>query len=791
MYLNILKKDLKRKKTMNLILFLFVILASMFVASSVNNIIAVTTGLNSYFEKAGMTDYFAATIDKAGSTPIANTLDEIDGIESYGIEHILYGSPENFTCNGEKMGESKNTSMLMAFEDAEINYFNEENEIITEVKPGTVIISGKCIRDNNLQIGDKLEIKFGDISQTVEIAGSFKDAIFGSEMMGISRFIISEQDYKKFVSDKTIATSYGGSVCYITTNDIPAVQKALSEQGNSLIFLGDQNFIKMSYVMNILIAGILLVVSVCLILIAFVILQFTISFTLTEEFREIGVMKAIGIQDMKIRGLYMVKYFALAVVGSSIGLVLSIPFGNMLMASVSQSIILETDNRSFINIICSAIVVVVILCFCMLCTKKIKKFTPIDAIRSGSTGERFQKKGILRLSHTPFTPSGFLALNDVLSHPRRFGIVILTFTLCLSLVLILVNTANTLQSDQLITSFGMIECDVCYADEGSMMSYMVENGRELLTEDLAQIEQTLSENGMPARCASEMMMSLTLVHGESVCRAPIIQGTGTTTAQYAYFEGTPPQSADEIAITKTTADKLNVSIGDTITIRQLDGSKNYIISALFQSMLNMGDGVRLHETADANFLQASGFLSFQITFTDNPDKREILNRIEKIKVLYDTEKIYTAGEYVDTISGVSGMLENLTMLILSVVSVIIILITVLMERSFIAKERGEIAILKAIGFRNGTLIKWHTLRFVIATTLAVILTLIFLAPMTRLVNDPIFKMMGADFGVRYEIVPLEVYVIYPLYVLIITLVSAFLAAQNIRTIDASESSNVE
>ena len=33
MYLNILKRDLKRKKTMNIILLLFTILASIFVAS--------------------------------------------------------------------------------------------------------------------------------------------------------------------------------------------------------------------------------------------------------------------------------------------------------------------------------------------------------------------------------------------------------------------------------------------------------------------------------------------------------------------------------------------------------------------------------------------------------------------------------------------------------------------------------------------------------------------------------------------------------------------------------------
>ena len=64
MYLNILKKDLKRKRAMNIILLVFIILATMFVSSSVNNIISVTTALDNYFEMANVPDYFAATMNK-------------------------------------------------------------------------------------------------------------------------------------------------------------------------------------------------------------------------------------------------------------------------------------------------------------------------------------------------------------------------------------------------------------------------------------------------------------------------------------------------------------------------------------------------------------------------------------------------------------------------------------------------------------------------------------------------------------------------------------------------------
>lgn len=791
MYLRILKKDLKRKKTMNIILLLFIILATMFVSSSVNNIVTVTTALDTYFEKEGMSDYFAATMDKAEAVPVSEILEEIPEVDSYGIEHILYMNPENLIYKGEQLESMKNTSLLQAIEDAKLNYFDGDNQALESIEPGKVYISGKCIRENNMKTGDDLTIQLGEVSETFEIAGDFKDAALGSDMMGMTRFFISESDFQKFASDEAIASMYGGSLCYINTGDTEAVEQTLSRQDNNIIFLGSVDMLKMTYIMDMVVAGVLLVVSVCLILIAFVVLRFTISFTLTEEYREIGVMKAIGIRNLKIRSLYLTKYFMLALTGAAIGFGAGIPFGEMLLQSVSQSMVMENENSLLINILCSLAVIGIILLFCYTCTGKVKKYTPVDAIRNGTTGERFQKKGILRLGQSPFSATAFLAANDVLSSPRRFGTVILTFTLCLSMVLLLVNTVNTLKSGGLITSFALTESDVYLSDEGEQMGFMTADGRDRLEQKLEELEQTLAENGMPAECVNEIMIKPTLVHGDKVCKSQAMQGIGTTADQYVYFEGTPPQNETEIAVTKLIAEKLDARIGDTITIRQSTGDKEYLITALFQSMNNMGEGVRLHEQAELDFLQTAGFFAYQINFTDSPDKREIENRIEKIKELYDTDKVYTAGEYVDTIVGVSDILDGVRALVLAIVLIIIILITVLMERSFITKERGEIAILKAIGFRNGKVVAWHTMRFGIVSILSTIISLLLLKPLLEIAITPIFRMMGADFGVKYEIVPLEVYVSYPLIVLAVTILSAFLTALYTRSITASETANIE
>ncbi|MGC4019793.1 MAG: FtsX-like permease family protein [Muricomes sp.] len=195
--------------------------------------------------------------------------------------------------------------------------------------------------------------------------------------------------------------------------------------------------------------------------------------------------------------------------------------------------------------------------------------------------------------------------------------------------------------------------------------------------------------------------------------------------------------------------------------------------------------------ADVDFLQSSGLLAIQVNFTDNPDDKEIKSRIEKIKKLYDADYVLTASEYVEQMVGVGDTLDSVKYLVLILAAIISALVTVLMERSFIEKERGEIAVMKAIGFKSKSIIATHTLRLGIAAAASVIIAALLSTPLTRLTITPIFDMMGAGYGIEYAVKPLDIFVIYPLLMLFITLLFAFISSQYTRTIKACEATNIE
>ncbi len=789
MYLSILKKDLKRKRAMNIILLLFIILATMFVSSSVSNIINVTTALDSYFEMANVPDYFAATMNKNLAVDIDETVSSASAVDSYATENILFLSPDNFFYEDEDIIIESDTNLIHS--DICMNYFLSDGSILETVGKGEFYMTEGEADALGVDVGDKLTIELNGVSREFVLADKIKDALLGSKGITITRYIISEEDFNCFLSAENTEEYYGGTLVYIYSSNIETALPQIKPLVDNSALTLDRAMMKFCYIFDMVVVGILLVVSIILIIIAFVVLRFTIFFTLSEEFREIGVMKAIGIGNFKIRGLYLVKYMGLSIIGAVIGFVLSFPFGEMLMSVSSQAIIVGNQSPILVNILCAVLVIAVILLFCYGCTGKVKKMTPIDAIRNGQTGERFRKKSVMSLSKSKLSATPFLALNDIVSSPKRYSIITLTFFLCLSLLLILSATVSTMNSDSLASTFGWADCDI-YLDSKMSTECMLEDGHERLEKHLDDMEQTLAENGIPAKCYQETMFTLPVAFGENESNICIYQGTGSTMDMYEYTAGTTPQNTDEIAITRIAADKLKANIGDTVTIKTIDGDKEYIISAFFQAMNMRGIGIRLHSDEYINYIQAQGSINTQITFTDHPDSKEIKQRMEEIQRIFpDYENIETCAEKVADMVGVAETLNAVKSLVAVLTIVLAALITVLMERSFIAKEQGEIALMKAIGTRNGKIYAYHTLRFLFVGIITVIIGEIFAMPLTHLCIDPIFKMMGMELAVDYVINPVEMDLIFPIVILVTTTVSAFLTSLYTRKIKSSDTANIE
>lgn len=784
MFWRILKKDLKRKKTMNIILLLFVILCSMFAAAAVNNIIAVTGGIEHYFDAADVPD---VTVMTMGENDVEERIGELACIREIRTEHWLsVANSKSFKHNKKKLDNFINTVQLISDSEMAINYFDENNNIIESVDKGCFYASAPFLQDIDIKEGDEVELDVSDSHLTLRFMGQFKGALFSSENNVSPYCIINSADYDYLDKDEaTHILNY--KQLYINTSDVDEIRELAKSYDRVFVTTREEN--KRIYIFDMLSAYILMIISVVLMFTAFVVLHFTIGFTISEEFREIGVMKAVGIDNGSIRILYIIKYLAIAVVGTMIGYFCSIPLGDMMMKTISKNIVLNSENGTLMGILSSGLVVIIILLFCYSCTRRVNKLSPIDAVRNGQTGERFRKRSLLRLGHSKLPSPAFISVNDVLSSPKQFSIITVVFTLCLLLMTIMSNFALTLKSEKLLRFFDVPTSEAHIMDTEIMGEVVVDQSTH--KQIIADIEKLLADNGMPGQCTMTIGAQLETSHEDKTAKINFRIIKGETNDTLSVDKGSAPQKTDEIAVTASTLDNLGAKIGDRVTAVINEKEYEFIITGTFSTFVNADNAAFLYKDFDLGHMEASNVMGVQIHFDGSPDKEQINQNIEKLSGLLDTDKVYSTSDFISNFTGMSDTLNAIKKIMMILTVIVTAMIVILMERSFIAKEKSEIALMKAVGIGNGSIILQHSLRFVIISVIACIVSSALLMPISNVMMNWMCSMVGDVSGVSCDIDPVEIFLICPAILIGVTVIGSYLTALYTKTIKASDTASIE
>jgi putative ABC transport system permease protein len=784
MFWRILKKDLKRKKTMNIILLLFVILCSMFAAAAVNNIIAVTGGIEHYFDAADVPDVTVLTM---GENDAEERIGELACVKEIKTEHWLsVFSSKCFKHNGKKLDNFTNPAQLISDSEMAVNYFDENNNIIESVDKGCFYATTNFLQDIDIKEGDEVELDVGDSHLTLRFVGRFKGALFDSGKSYAPYLIINSADYDYLDKDETThILNY--KQLYINTSDVDEIRELAKSYDR--VFVNTREESKSIYLYDMLSAYILMIISVVLMFTAFVVLRFTIGFTISEEFREIGVMKAVGIDNGSIRSLYIVKYLAIAVVGTLIGYFCSVPLGNMMMKTVSENMVLDSESGTLMGILSSGLVVIIILLFCYSCTRRVNKLSPIDAVRNGQTGECFRKRSLLRLGRSKLPSTAFLSVNDVLSSPKQFSIITVVFTLCLLLMTIMSNFALTLKSEKLLRFFDVPTSEAHIMDTEIMGEVVVDQSTH--KQIIADIEKLLADNGMPGKCTMTIGAQLETSHEDKTAKINFRVMKGETNDTLYVDKGSAPQKTDEIAVTVSTLDNLGAEIGDRVTTVINEKEYEFIITGTFSTFVNADNAAFLYKDFDLGHLAANNVMGVQIHFDGSPDKEQINKNIEKLGDLLDTDKVYSSSDFINNFTGMSDTLNAIKKIMMILTVIVTAMIVILMERSFIAKEKSEIALMKATGVTDGSIAAQHTLRFVIVAILACILSTAVLMPISNVMMNWVCSMVGDVSGIKCDIDPVEIFLICPAILIGVTVIGSYLTALYTKTIKASDTASIE
>ncbi len=798
MYFKILKKDIRRKKTMNIILLLFVILATAFIASSVNNLIITSNATNKYMEIANVQDFVIVTMNpeqgnSENDNNISNYLSQEPYADSYVKDDLQYLSKSNLllTNSKESSSNAKASMIAMCYDIKQQYFFDKDNHIIDYMEDGTIYVPLVFLQDNNLKVGDTIKLKTkNNYEKSFKIVGSYKDALLGSSMMGVHRYLFSKNDFADIKENSGLPS---GSIFSVKASNLKEFKNNFYRHDFQVIFSGDKDFIMLSYVMDMIIALVLIMVSVFLIIISITMLRFIIVFSVSEDYQEIGIMKAVGLKTKNIRYIYVTKYLILSIVGALVGFGISIPFGNMMLDQISQNMVMQTEkNGVFIPFIFSVLVTLVIISFAYFSTKRIKKMSPMDAIRSGNSGERFKRKGIFRLEKFKLSNTIFLAINDVFCEKRKYITLLIVCIVGVWLVSMPAITINTLRSEKLVSWFSVLDCDFFIKNDEAVAECINHRDIQAFYDYMDELRTTLEKNDVEVeRIFMEAMFRYRVEHEDKSYLSFAVQGVGTKTDKYQYEEGSAPKYENELALAYSTAKEIDAGVGDIVYINMYGEKREFIVTALYQSLNNMGEGIRFCEKTDVDYSNVSGAFDVQVCIKGNPKGKQLQDIIDKVSGIVENSSVMTSVEFVDSIIGdISNRLVSLKFLILLVVITIIVLVVVLMQKMFLLKERGQISLLKAIGFNNNSIIKWQTKRIAVVLISGIILGLITMLPFSQLTSGEVFKLMGAS-HIDFVINPIEIYIVYPVAITVVTLVICVLTMLSVKHINTNAVNNVE
>lgn len=780
-----------KRKGVNAILFLFITLATVFLASSVNNILIIGSGVDYYLDYANIPN----------SNIVVNSRKEKDDITSWlvkqkedkTIDDFAYNELQLVSEKAIKVGkqlktmDNKGASLFVGTQDVAYARVFDERGNPFQLDRNEIAISATLMKRNKLKIGDQVEFHEQGISKSFTIKVIAKDAAFGNEMVGMSRIVLNKEDLKDVQNDATMKTG----MFYIACEDSNAFNKALDAKAfQSVIQVISKDTYKLVYSFDMIMAALLILIGVCLILIALLVLRFTLTFTMEEQYQEIGILKAIGLRNANIKKLYLIKYLAIVSVGSILGLCISIPVSIFMIQSVSENIIMASNTVNIgVNIACALGVILLVLVFCYLCTKKLNNVSAITAIHGGENGERYQKrKGLCFHRHMRLHVPLLLGCNDILSHVRRFMVLIITFCISIILITIPLNTLNTMTSDEMVEKFQLDPNSAIYVRQIEKQTEGSYDCIDKLEKGMQRVERELKEVGYDANLTSNVIYFFQIQRDDKSYRKLMtLQTVGNNVSFSTYAEGSAPKLENEIAVSSMVMEEEDWKIGDYIQVSIGGVSHRMVITGTYSDYMQLGESARLNPIVDTSKEIMFDYWSIMVDMKTEKTQIELKKELKQKLSNYDWVDAQTLVD--QNVGGIQDTLKQLVLPMTLMLCFVIMLITLLMEKLFITREKSEIAMMKSVGFRYRTIAHWQLVRM----SMVVITSMIVAIPLSLVCNQfvlkPIFAIMGADVTIQVD--ALQVYIVYPCILFVGIILATLIAIHGVKKIDIREMNNLE
>lgn len=574
----------------------------------------------------------------------------------------------------------------------------------------------------SFSVGDIIQLKLDDDIYDFKVAGYLEDPYFCSTMnitlysVKLSESVLDDMKNNHSNIAKSMV-NYKGCVDKaklesgkITTMDVEAeigddykaelseAQKNHPEKVYAEYLLANWQMMRGgSQFLPIVIVSIIMMFATLILVIAIVIISFSVKNFIQKNMKSTGILEASGYTVNELRLALTLQVVFVGLVGSLIGIGTGIAtfgsFGNIV------SLILGLTWNQPVNWAIALITVIgvvgVLTLVARIISRTYKKITVLDALRGGITTHNF-KKNYFSFEATPLPLPITLALKDTFGGLGR-NIIMAAIAVILAI--------STLTGFGLLENFGK-EPDAMLDMFGFEMATAVLSDDNMSTDYEKTAESLKSIDGVND-VLTVSGVDLTIKNGDKEKSIyTYIYDDINKSNNTVLLEGRYAEKDNEIMITPAVEKDLGVKIGDVVTIKYAEDEADYIIVGINQRMERMGRTVLMTMDGSRKIISGGMPCQYFVTAQDEVTYDELLDGLEKLEK--DENLSFSSQDYkkmmASTVDSL-GLAMNLICVIIVVVTILVVIfVESLVIRAKISREWRGMGISKALGQTSSNLL---------------------------------------------------------------------------------------
>lgn len=775
MLLKILKKDFMRNKVITIALFIFIMISSLLVSSGTSIIIELFGSIDNLFEKAKVPHFVQMHSGDIEESVIDGFASENDFVKEHQIVKILLiDGSDIFFGNSQISDENSVVDKYFMKQNPSFDLLlNLKNQVV-QVSKGEIAVPIYYMQQKNLKIGDPIRISKGSFEMVFTITDFVRDVQMNPSIIHSKRFVVNEADFN-ILNQDIGKNEYMIEFRLIDPNNISKFTN--DYQSSDLPQKGPTVNYSLFKILNALsdgiVAVVIILVSILLIVIALLCLRFTILTTMEEDYKEIGVMKAIGIMQKDIKRIYFIKYIVMAVLACMSGYLLSLRVNKLFTSNISLYIgTASKDSRHFlIPFLATGLLFLIVILFCAIVLRRFKKISAVQALRFGTMGKTKANTRFLALRKNRLLNTNvFLGIKDVLGRLKMYLLLFTIFIICSFIIIVPINFLNTLRSPSFVSYMGIGQSDIRIDLQQS--NNTIKEFRNMV--EYIKIDKDIEKFSPHITCKYKVLNS------DGVWENISVETGDFSIFPLKYLKGTAPKSNNEIALSQLNADGLGRAVGDKLLLVVDGKNQEMLVTGIYQDVTNGG------KTAKALLPYNPETALWYIININVKQDVNISNKLAEYTKNFPSAKVTYLEDYLtQTLGPTIKQVQLVANLALVIAIFISILITSLFLKMLIAKDTSQIAIMRSIGFTLKKIKVQYIVRTLLVLGIGILVGTILSNTIGQGLVSILMSFMGAS-KIELVVNPIVSYLLCPLILIFVVTITTLICTISIKKIDIAK-----